>query len=269
MGVILEIAKPILPGSLFCCFVERLVYYNVMRMQTQNILAAAAAIDVALTDEQAAQIAAYAALLADWNARFNLTAITDEQSVLALHFIDSLTILRALPERSGIALLDVGTGAGFPGLVLKIARPDLRVTVIDSTAKKIAFCQEVIRTLPLKGARALHMRSEEFAHARSERGRYDVVTARAVAALPTLVEYLLPFVAVGGVCIAMKGSVAAEEAAAAANAIQMLGGRLRRIEPVALPGLQDKRALVLIDKIAPTPGRFPRPAGAPRHSPLQ
>lgn len=238
-------------------------------MQIQNILAAAAAIEVMLTEEQAAQIAAYAALLTEWNTRFNLTAITDEQAVLTLHFIDALTVLRVLPERSGMTLLDVGTGAGFPGLVLKIARPDLRVTVIDSTAKKITFCQEVIRSLKLKGARALHMRSEEFAHLRSERARYDVVVARAVAALPTLAEYLLPFVAVGGVCIAMKGSAVEEEAAAAGNAIRMLGGALRRIEPVLLPGLQDKRALVLIDKIGPTPSRFPRPAGAPRNSPIQ
>jgi 16S rRNA (guanine527-N7)-methyltransferase len=243
--------------------------YNATYMQISNILAAAAAIDVALTEIQAAQIAKYAALLSEWNARFNLTAITDEQAVLALHFIDSLTLLRVLPERSGLTLLDVGTGAGFPGLVLKIARPEMRVTVIDSTAKKITFCKEVIRVLKLSGVRALHMRSEEFAHVRSERARYDVVTARAVAALPTLVEYVLPFATIGGLCIAMKGGAAAEEAATAAAAIQILGGSLRSIEPITLPGMEDKRALVLIDKVAHTPMRYPRPAGAPRNSPLQ
>jgi 16S rRNA (guanine527-N7)-methyltransferase len=238
-------------------------------MQISNILAAAAAIDVSLTEVQALQIAQYAALLREWNERFNLTAIVDESAVLTLHFIDSLSVLRVLPERPGLTLLDVGTGAGFPGLVLKIARPELKVTVIDSTAKKITFCREVIRVLKLSGARALHTRSEEFAHMRSERERYDVVTARAVAALPTLAEYLLPFVAVGGMCVAMKGAAAEEEAAAAAAAVRTLGGAVRRIESVVLPGMQDKRALVLIDKQAHTPSRYPRPAGAPRNSPIQ
>ena len=238
-------------------------------MQTQTIVAAAAIIGVTLTETQASQLVVYADLLNEWNARFNLTAITEEQAVLALHFIDSLTLLRVLPARSGITLLDVGTGAGFPGLVLKIARPDLFVTVIDSTAKKITFCQEVIRRLRLSGARALHVRSEDFAQRKIERDHYDVVVARAVAMLPTLVEYMLPFVSVGGLCIAMKGGSAEEEARTAVNAIGQLGGALRTVESVELPGLPDKRALVLIDKVSRTQSRYPRPAGAPRNSPLQ
>lgn len=209
----------------------------------------------------------YQALLLTWNARFNLTAITDEQGVLIRHFIDSLTVLKVLPAGPA-ALLDVGTGPGFPGIPLKIARPDLTVTVMDSTAKKVRFCEEVIQQLGLSGIRAVHDRAEEMAHQPAFREQFEVVTARAVAALPTLVEYLLPFVKVGGVCVAMKGSDAEHEAAQATRAITLLGGRLRQVEPVQLPGLPDKRALIVIDKIAPTPPLYPRQGGAPRSSPL-
>ena len=213
------------------------------------------------------QLERYRELLLTWNARFNLTAITDEQGVLIRHFVDSLTVLKVLPNRP-LSLLDVGSGPGFPGIPLKLARPDLTVTVMDSTAKKVRFCAEVIQQLGLTGIRALHGRAEEMAHQSFFREQFDVVTARAVAPLPTLVEYLMPFVRPGGLCIAMKGSDAENEAAQAMRAIGVLGGRLSRLEPVQLPGLPDKRALIVIEKVSLTLPLYPRQGGGPRTAPL-
>jgi 16S rRNA (guanine527-N7)-methyltransferase len=209
----------------------------------------------------------YKALLLEWNQRFNLTAITDDTGINLRHFVDSLTVLAALPKTPA-KLIDIGTGPGFPGIPLKIARPDLSVTVMDSVAKKVKFCDEVIRQLALRDICAEQGRAEEVAHQLAYREQFDVVTARAVAALPTLVEYLLPFAKVGGICIAMKGSDAEAEAAQAEHAIRTLGGKLNRVLPVTLPGLPDKRALIVIDKVAPTPRVYPRQGGMPRSSPL-
>jgi 16S rRNA (guanine527-N7)-methyltransferase len=238
-------------------------------MQTTEVRAACAAIGAVLNDIQAQQIVDYAALLTTWNTKINLTAITDPQAILKLHFVDALTLLSVLPDKPGLRLIDVGTGAGFPGLPVKIARPDVDVTVIDGTAKKITFCTEIIRTLRLDRTRALHTRSEDLAHDPAHRERYDVVVARAVAALPVLVEYLLPFAKPGGLVIAMKGSAADQETQDAHNAIRILGGAPPVLHTVALPDLPDKRALIVIEKRAPTPARYPRPAGAPRTSPLK
>jgi 16S rRNA (guanine527-N7)-methyltransferase len=227
-----------------------------------------------LQPEAALQIAdklqRYSTLLLEWNQRFNLTAITDDEGIALRHFVDSLMVLTVLPvlPNKPARLIDVGTGPGFPGIPLNIARPDLSVTVMDSVAKKVKFCAEVIRQLGLKNIRAEQGRAEEVAHQPAYREQFDVVTARAVAALPTLVEYLLPFAKVGGVCIAMKGSDAEAEAAQAENAIRTLGGKLNRVVPVSLPGLPDKRALIVIDKIAPTPPVYPRQGGMPRSAPI-
>jgi 16S rRNA (guanine527-N7)-methyltransferase len=234
-----------------------------------------------LQSEAALQIAEklqrYSDLLVEWNQRFNLTAITDNEGIALRHFVDSLTVLTVLSaaplseaplSAKPMRLIDVGTGPGFPGIPLKVARPDLTVTVMDSVAKKVKFCDEVIRQLGLKDIRAEQGRAEEVAHQPAYREQFDVVTARAVAALPTLVEYLLPFAKVGGVCIAMKGSDAEAEAAQAENAIRTLGGKLNRVVPVTLPGLPDKRALIVIDKVAPTPPVYPRQGGMPRSAPL-
>jgi 16S rRNA (guanine527-N7)-methyltransferase len=242
-------------------------------MEFQQVIDESKALNIVLSEQQAAQFVQYCDLLLVTNQRFNLTALRTEPEVLSLHFCDSLTLLDTLskhgPQNRALRVLDVGTGAGFPGLALKIARPELDVTLIDGTAKKIGFCQDVINQLGLTDIRALHARSDELAHDPNFRARFDVVTARAVAALPTLVEYLLPFAVANGLCIAMKGSTADDEARDAAGAIRTLGGKLRAVEAVALPGRDDKRALVLIDKIAPTPPKYPRPAGAPRNAPLR
>ncbi|NJM42413.1 MAG: 16S rRNA (guanine(527)-N(7))-methyltransferase RsmG [Anaerolineae bacterium] len=234
---------------------------------TQAIQSANPGLQVDAILQIAEKLERYGTLLLEWNQRYNLTAITDEDGITLRHFVDSLTVLNVLPTGPA-RLIDVGTGPGFPGIPLKIACPDLTVTLMDSVAKKVKFCDEVIRQLGLKGIRAEQGRAEEVAHQAAYREQFDAVTARAVAALPTLVEYLLPFVKVGGVCVAMKGSDAEAEAIQAENAIRTLGGKLNRLVPVVLPGLPDKRALIVIDKVAPTPPVYPRQGGMPRSSPL-
>ncbi|MCL4507704.1 MAG: 16S rRNA (guanine(527)-N(7))-methyltransferase RsmG [Chloroflexi bacterium] len=242
-----------------------------MSLSIEQIQKAAAAIGVGLDAAQAAQLAVYRDLLVAWNVRFNLTAITDDESILVRHFADSLSALRALPAPGathGLTLIDVGTGAGLPGIPLKIVRPDLDVTLLDGTGKKVTFCETVIAELGLQGIRAVKGRAEEAAHQKEHRAVYRVVIARALAPLPTLVEYLLPFARANGVCIAMKGSEAQAEAAQAARAIKLLGGELERVDAVALPGVPDQRALVVIRKVRPSPSLYPRPAGKPRSEPI-
>ncbi len=243
-------------------------------MNAQDILRGATALGVSLSSDQASALLTFRNMLVEWNERFNLTALTDDASILALHFLDSLTAVPALhalqaQRNRPLTLIDVGTGGGFPGVPLKIALPALSVTLMDSTAKKVQFCNEVIRALPLQGAQAVHGRAEEAGHLPRHREQYDVVIARAVAPLPTLVEYLMPLARVGGLCICMKGSDAHAEAAQAGVATSTLGGTLKRIDSVSIPGREDKRALILIEKTRPTPKLYPRQAGAPRKSPLQ
>jgi 16S rRNA (guanine527-N7)-methyltransferase len=239
-------------------------------MLVADIVETAHRASINLTVDQAMTFLQYRDMLIDWNARINLTSITDDSSILRLHFIDSMLPLRLIKEKSigATTLIDVGTGAGFPGIPIKIALKNIDVTLLDSVAKKVNFCNELINKLELTNIRAIHARSEDFAHQPEHRERYDIVIARAVAPLQTLVEYLLPLTKIGGVCIAMKASSAETETEQARNAIQILGGKLNTIETVSLPDLPDKRALVLIDKISPTPAKYPRPAGAPRKSPL-
>jgi len=243
-------------------------------MTENEIREAAGAIGVPLDSQQASALMRFRDLLVEANRRFNLTALNDDASILALHFLDSLTavrVIRAIQAERGttLDLIDVGTGGGFPGLPLKIALPELRVTLMDSTAKKVQFCNKVIRALGLHEIRAIQDRAEEAGHRPEHRERYDVVIARAVAPMPTLAEYLLPLARVGGTCIAMKGSDAPAEAARAAGAIARLGGALSAVEPVSLPGRDERRALILISKVHPTPQPYPRRGGAPRKSPLK
>ena len=219
-------------------------------------------------DEMRAGFDLLESTLLEWNTRVNLTAITDPQEVRLRHFLDSLSLLPCLGETSGKHLIDVGTGAGFPGLPLAMARPDLQVTLLEATGKKLAFIDEMARMLKLKNARTLHARAEEAGQMPGERERYEYVTARAVARLPVLAEYLLPLARVGGLCIAMKGETATQEAQDARRALAMLGGSLRSIEEVELPGVEGRHYLVLIDKVRPTPAEYPRRPGLPNRSPL-
>jgi 16S rRNA (guanine527-N7)-methyltransferase len=235
------------------------------------LAAGAAALGVPLGAPQLDRFARYRTLLLDWNARVNLTAITDPQEVVTRHFLDSLTCLAALPasaREGGSALLDVGSGAGFPGLALAIACPHWHVTLLEATGKKVRFLEAVIAALGLLNTRALAGRAEELARQPGQRGVYDIVTARAVAALPTLLEYGCPFARPGGRLVLPKKGDLAAELATGARVAKLLGARLLDPVPVTVPPLADGRVLVLARQERPCPPRYPRPQGAPAKKPL-
>lgn len=223
---------------------------------------------LSLTAEQEAAFDAYALELAAWNAHTNLTAITAVEDVRVRHFLDSLTVLAALPIAAGAHVVDVGTGAGFPGLPMRIARPDLRLTLIEATGKKLDFCRHVAATLNLEHVQFVHARAEEAGRMPALREKGDVVVARAVARLPALLEYLLPLARVGGVAVAMKGRTAADEARDSTRALRLLGGRVRDLREFTLPGIEESHTLVIVEKTAPTPAGFPRRTGQPTQKPL-
>ncbi len=206
--------------------------------------------------------------LVAWNARINLTAITARDDVDLKHFLDALSLAPMLAARAHDSLIDIGSGAGLPGIPLKIIFPALRVTLLEATGKKVAFLNHLIQTLGVRDAAAIHARAEEVAHQPAQREKYSVAAARAVAELATLVEYALPFVRVGGIFIAQKGVAVEDEVRGATRAVRELGGRVREIAPVELPGLEP-RHLIVIEKIAATPARYPRRAGVPEKKPLR
>lgn len=229
----------------------------------------AAALGIPLTAAHEAAFEIYARELAAWNTHTNLTAITDPDAVRVRHFLDSLTVSRAATLRPGVRVIDVGTGAGFPGLPLKIIYPDIHLTLLEATGKKIAFLRHIAGMLGINaGIDFVHARAEEAGHMPEHRAAYDLVLARAVARLPVLLEYLLPLAKVGGRCVAMKGHTAHEEAEASKRALQTLGGRLASIESVDLPAVDEPHYLVVVDKVAHTPSVYPRRPGLPAQKPL-
>ncbi len=229
----------------------------------------ARALGLALTSEQLASFQAYYEELTAWNARFNLTTITEYEEVQIKHFLDSLSCLLALDldVDESLSCIDVGAGAGFPGLPLKIVCPRWSLTLLESTGKKVTFLQHLIERLQAERARAIKGRAEELGRDPAHREGYDLVLARAVAPLPVLVEYTLPFCRLGGMVIAQKGPEAQAEAEAARPGVAILGGQLRDIKAVPLPGLTGRR-LVVIDKVDPTPDKYPRRPGVPVRRPL-
>ena len=235
---------------------------------TTELRAAAEAASLSLSEEQILKFTRYDALLIDWNERMNLTAITEPRDVAVKHMVDSLTAYDAALFSGAPTVIDVGTGAGFPGIPLKIFDPSIRLTLMDSLAKRLAFLEAVVEDLGLTGVTCVHARAEDAAREQQHRERYDIAVSRAVARLPVLLEYTLPFVKKGGHLIALKGRTAEEEATDAKRALKLLGGRLETIRPVTLPGLSDKRAVLTITKIAPTPKAYPRKAGTPAKKPL-
>ena len=208
-------------------------------------------------------------MLLDWNQRMNLTSITAPEEIAVKHFLDSLTLTKVVSHFDGLRLIDVGTGAGFPGLALAIAFPSLEVTLLDSTAKKLRFIESVREELRLNNVRTLHARAEDAGRNKLHRARYDIAVARAVARLPVLMEYLLPLAKTGGQVIAMQGMTAYDDANSAAKAIEALGGELFSIEEVLLPTLDNPRYLLVVDKIKKTPRQYPRQAGRPSRDPIQ
>jgi 16S rRNA (guanine527-N7)-methyltransferase len=224
--------------------------------------------DLRLTLAQLAAFERYESLLLEWNARFNLTAIRSPQEMRVKHFLDSLSCLLAMREASMERVIDVGTGAGFPGLPLKIVCPKMRLTLVESVGKKAEFCRQVIQTLQLEGVRVVQERAEVLGQSNEHRERYDWAVGRAVANMPVLAEYLLPLVKVGGRMMAMKGESGPAEAHSAEKSMRVLGGHLHQLIPVRLPGVAEDRYLVVIDKIAGTPKSYPRRVGVPAKQPI-
>ncbi len=221
-----------------------------------------------LTPQQSEAFEHYRQELMTWNQRINLTAIRDPEQMLSKHFLDSLSVLRVTGCLSGQRVVDVGTGAGFPGLVLKIACPTVRLTLVESVGKKADFCRHIAETLALENVEVLAARAEEVGQQEGHREAYDWAMARAVARLPILAEYLLPLVRLDGYMLAQKGETAPREAQEAARALQILGGKLEKIESVELPGIAETHHLVVVHKVAATPARYPRRPGMPAKRPL-
>ncbi len=225
-------------------------------------------VGIRLTRAQLAALEKYEQILMEWNTRFNLTAIRSPQEVRTRHFLDSLTCLIAMRDTPADRVVDVGTGAGFPGIPLKIACPVMRLMLVESVGKKADFCRHVVDVLGLEGVDIVQERAEELGQSSSHREHYDWALGRAVAVMPVLAEYLLPLVRVGGRILAMKGASGPAEAQSAENALRLLGGHLRSLVPVALPGVAEERYLIIAEKIAATPQPYPRRVGIPAKRPL-
>ena len=227
---------------------------------------------LSLDAAQLAQFETYYRELADWNTRMNLTSVIAYDEVQVKHFLDSLTVLPALGSHLSLdaRVVDVGAGAGFPGLPLKLAVPSTSLTLVESTGKKANFLRHVVDTLALDGVEVLTGRAEELAHRPELRDSFDLALARGLARLPTLLECTLPFTCTGGLVAAWKhgGEGLKEELVSARNALQLLGGRVQSIYPVKATGLEDNRVVVVIEKVRNTPDDYPRRNGVPRKQPL-
>lgn len=209
----------------------------------------------------------YMNLLLEWNEKINLTAITNEDDIILKHFIDSLTVLKYIQNESKI--IDIGTGAGFPGIPIKILKNDVNITLMDSLNKRIIFLENIIKQLELSNINAIHSRAEELARNKKHREKYDIAISRAVANLSTLVEYMLPFVKIGGMCICMKGSNIEEELALSRYAIKELGGKIEKVENFKLLDSDNERRIIIIRKVVETKSKYPRKAGMPSKEPLR
>jgi 16S rRNA (guanine527-N7)-methyltransferase len=223
---------------------------------------------IKLTADQQEKFRIYETLLLDWNSKINLTAVRDAEGIRVKHFLDSLSCVPVLGDMNGKSLIDIGTGAGFPGIPLRIVYPEMKLTLVDSVGKKADFCSLVCDTLHLKGVKVLKDRSEELGAKVETREKFDAATARAVAILPVLCEYLLPLVKVGGFMLAQKGESAPEELKTAEKAMMKLGAGDPSLTEITLPGVDGSRYLVKIMKVSPTPAGYPRRTGLPLKKPI-
>lgn len=222
---------------------------------------------IKLSVEQLEKFYSYMSLLLEWNEKMNLTAITEPNEIILKHFVDSLTILNEINNNSKV--VDVGTGAGFPGIPLSIANESLKITLVDSLNKRLIFLQEVIDKLELKNIEIVHSRAEDFGQNKKYRENFDIATSRAVANLSTLSEYLIPLVKINGKCICMKASDVEEEINQAKNAINVLGGTIEKIKEFKLPESDIGRTIIVINKQKNTPIKYPRKAGTPSKEPIK
>ena len=226
------------------------------------------ALGVTLSDEQIRQFLKYFEMLVEWNEVMNLTAITEYDEVMKKHFVDSISLCKAYDVTQNKTVIDVGTGAGFPGLALKIAFPNLRVTLLDSLNKRINFLNEVISALGLTGVETIHGRAEDYAKPGKCREKYDLCVSRAVANLSTLSEYCLPYVKVDGMFIPYKSGEIDEEVKGSKKAVKVLGGEIEDVVKFELPGTDIGRSFVKIHKVKNTAKKYPRKAGMPSREPI-
>lgn len=239
---------------------------EVMGQNLEALLTAGAEkFGIRLDDPAAAAFMEYKRILLEWNEKVNLTAIVEDREVITKHFVDSLSIAPFLKGVNNI--IDVGTGAGFPGVPLKIALPSLEVVLLDSLEKRVSFLNTVISSLQLKGITAVHSRAEDAGLSPKHREKFDAAAARAVAALPVLLEYCLPFVKPGGIFIAMKGSNTGE-VAESKRALDILGGKIEEVKEFTLPDSDMDRNIIIVRKFRQTPAKYPRKAGKPTKEPL-
>lgn len=234
----------------------------------QQLIEGAKVLNVELTDKQADQLMRYKELLVEWNEKMNLTAITEDMEVITKHFLDCLTVQSSIDLAQVKSLVDVGTGAGFPGLVLKIAFPNVHITLIDSLNKRLKFLQHVIDELGLTGIECVHGRAEDLGKNKAYREQFEVCASRAVANLAVLSEYTLPFVKKGGYLIALKGQKLDEEFAEGEKAITILGGTIDKLVDVVVPYTDLNHRIAKIKKVKETPKKYPRKAGEPTKAPL-
>ena len=232
------------------------------------LLESAQALGITLSEAQTDQFMQYLSLLLEWNEKMNLTAITDPVEVVQKHFIDCISVLPHLDLQGGETMIDVGTGAGFPGVPLKIANPALQVTLLDALQKRLTFLDTLTQSLDLSDVTLVHSRAEDGGQNPDLREQFDLCVSRAVANLAVLLEYCLPFVKVGGKLAALKGPDATQEIEQAQNALQIVGGKVTAVIPITIPHTDLQHQLVLVEKIAPTPQRYPRKAGKISKKPL-
>ncbi len=234
----------------------------------QKLISGADMLGISLDESKADKLTRYAELLAEWNEKINLTAITAPDEIVTKHFLDSLSIFKTGVVMPGDTVIDVGTGAGFPGLVMKIAVPSLKITLLDSLEKRLDFLRCVCDELNLSDVIFVHARAEDAGKDKNYREKYDIATARAVANMSTLAEYLLPFVKIGGRCIALKGPLADEELENAGKAVNILGGKIEKTINAEIPFTELKHKIVCVKKARPCPKMYPRKAGTPAKKPI-
>jgi len=213
---------------------------------------------IELDDEKVEKFLKYIQLLKNWNEKINLTAITEDVEIIKKHFLDSISIVKSNLINDDISIIDVGTGAGFPGIPIKIIKPNTRVVLLDSLQKRVNFLNEVIQELKLEGIEAVHSRAEDAARSEKYREKFDIATARAVAHMSILTEYCMPFVKVNGHFVALKGPSIEEEINESKNAIGTLGGRLEKIIETTIPEYDVNHKLIIVEKIKATDKKYPR-----------
>ncbi len=229
---------------------------------------AQALFNIHLSGRQLTALATYEKELLEWNQKFNLTAIRDAESIRTKHFLDSFSCVLAWKTSPPQQLIDIGTGAGFPGIPLKILYPNLKLTLVESVGKKAMFCQHIVRVLGLEQVDVIQARAEDLGQSPEHREKHDWAIARAVANLNVLSEYLIPLVRIGGAALAQKGESGPAEAQSAEEAMKLLGGKLKQLIPINLTGVAEDRYLVVVEKVAATPPKYPRKPGIPMKMPL-